>query len=151
MDAEPSARDGDHTMDGAKPQDLSVRQHERLACDLGARVTISPGHGVRLSRLAPGGGGEFDVRVVDVSRGGLGLRSAVYLPPACVLTVRLLGEGGAPAFECLGTVRRASMIDRSPAYYVGVSTEARSPEQERAIAQTMDVLRVALSQEKRSA
>jgi len=130
-------------MDGAKPQDLSVRQHERLACDLSARVAVVAEGVVRLSRLAPGGGGEFDARIVDLSRGGVGLYSPVYLPPASTLTVRLAGGPGLPELECKGVVRRAVMVERAPTYYLGVSVDTRTPETAASLERAMDAVRTA--------
>jgi hypothetical protein len=132
-------------MDGAQPQDLSVRQHERVSCDLAARVTITSAEGVKLSRLAPGSAGEFEARVVDVSRGGVGLRCAVYLPPAAQVRVRLIGENGTPALECAGRIRRALMAERTPMYYLGVEAEQRTPEFEAAMGKLMGAIRSAAS------
>lgn len=116
-------------------EQLVVRQHERLRCDLAARVMVSPESAERVVLSldgARGGGGAVDVavRVTDCSRGGLGLQSPVYLPKRCRVMVRVEGvdglEGASGTLELEVTVQRAAMLDRGPTYYLGTATGAGS-------------------------
>lgn len=111
----------------AEARELTVRQHERHACDTAADVVLAPESAdrVRLSRSAQGKGGGIPVSIIDFSRGGLGLRSTLFLPRLCRVRLRLTGD---PAAEVVAlTVRRVRMIERTPTYYLGVSFD--SPEQ----------------------
>lgn len=115
--------------------DLLVRQHERAACDLGAyvRVDTDPADQVVFSRsAAPGGRGdsEIDVRIVDVSPGGLGLRSNVFVPRGTRLVARVVpakDELQPTTDELQVRVQRCAMIDRTPAYYLGTAFVAPNP------------------------
>jgi hypothetical protein len=114
-------------------EQLVVRQHERLRCDLAARVMVGPESAERVVLSldgARGGNGAVDVavRVTDCSRGGLGLQSPVYLPKRCRVMVRVEGvdglEGASGTLELGVTVQRAAMLDRGPTYYLGTAGES---------------------------
>jgi hypothetical protein len=106
--------------------DLSVRSHERLRCALPAEVWVveqSQGQ-VRLGAGARNAEGALALTVVDCSVGGLGLQSGVYLPRGCRLRIRVVcgaGTANSRAIDGLIVVRRATMTDRSPSYYLGSS------------------------------
>lgn len=66
-----------------------------------------------------------DFNVVDVSKGGLGLRSSVFLPKnlRLVLTIRGATEKGEALPRPLtirAIVRRCSLLDHKPSYLVGL-------------------------------
>jgi hypothetical protein len=105
--------------------DLSVRRHERVLCDLKAVVSVAPESqgAVRLSRAAVTGEGGVEARVVDCSRGGLGLHSRVFLPGTCVLSVRFVLPGSTDEVRTRVRVQRVTMVDRGPTYYIGTAFE----------------------------
>jgi hypothetical protein len=110
---------------------LAVREHERFRSDIGALVAVGPaGEGaVRVARSALGRSGAVDARLVDFSRGGVGLVTRVFLPLGCPVLVRVPGiaPGVCPA-QIAMRIRRAVMQDRRPSYYLGLSFEAPGPE-----------------------
>jgi hypothetical protein len=103
------------------PEQLVVRQHERYHCRLGATVRVADisVDQVALARSVGDGAGVVKATVVDCSRGGMGLETTVFFPRGCRLRVHL---GGADSLVELSVrVQRASMLDRTPTYYLGVS------------------------------
>ena len=104
---------------------LNVRQHVRRQCRIDARARLDgPGASqVALARSITDAGRWFSVRVVDISEGGLGLESPVFLPRACTLLVRTTptsqDDNCQVPFEC--RIQRVTMIDRTPLYYLGLS------------------------------
>lgn len=127
--------------------ELAVRQHDRYRCDLCAEISVAPASAgaIRLSRAAPGSGGRVPVRVVDLSRGGVGLSSPVLFPQTCRLTLKLpvpqVAGGGARTFELALRVQRATMTDRLPTYYIGTSFEEHGPEHEQIVTTLMEAVR----------
>jgi PilZ domain len=114
--------------------DLSVRQHLRQQCDLAARARLVDADAafIKLAPLVSRSPGVVDLRVIDTSRGGLGLSSAVYLPPGTRLLIALSIDN-TPA-ELSVRVQRVRMTDRKPTYYVGTSFHDTTPEQAALIA-----------------
>lgn len=104
---------------------LQVREHVRRQCriDATARVDGAGRAPVVPARAVTDPAGWFNVRLVDISGGGLGLESPLYLPRGCRLIVRATPLSGDDTcqvpFDC--RVQRASMLDRTPTYYLGVS------------------------------
>lgn len=110
----------------APGENLVVRQHERHTCALDAQVSVSPefAERIQLARSVGSADGRIAATATDVSRGGMGLRSATFFPKHGQLMVRLPGaptSGGGGAWEVLVRVERVSMIDRGPTYYLGTS------------------------------
>jgi hypothetical protein len=101
------------------PETLVVRQHERRQCAHRAYVRVES-EGVTLGEAFDRGGGWVPVTVTDVSEGGLGIRTGVFLPKRCRVSIRLEEEGAGVAGVRL-VVRRAVMLDRGPTYYLGLS------------------------------
>lgn len=116
---------------------LTVRRHERHALSLSALVSIGA-HPAPLIGGEDFGGGrvrfspesgvsETGMRatIVDVGAGGVGFRSAHFLPRGAVLRVRILSEGtgASPQVPMDATVRvqRVTMLDRGPTYLYGTS------------------------------
>jgi hypothetical protein len=112
--------------------DLSVRQHERHPCDVAAGMLVS-GQSVDAVKLVKTGAGGAPGRVVDFSRGGLGLSSTVYFPLTCHLRVSIPDNAGGSIKIDL-RVQRVAMLDRTPTYYIGTSFDATTPEQQKAVA-----------------
>ena len=105
--------------------DLTVRRHERVLCDLEAVVAVAPEcqASVKLSRGACRADGGVSARVVDCSRGGLGLQTKVFLPGTSVLTVCFALPGSNEEVRTKVRVQRVAMVDRGPTYYIGTSFE----------------------------
>lgn len=88
-----------------------------------AAVEVHPDHAdqVRMSF----GDALSDFEVVDVSRGGIGLRSSVFFPKnlRVILTVTGSSASGAPLGRSLvirAVVRRCTLQDHKPHYFVGL-------------------------------
>jgi c-di-GMP-binding flagellar brake protein YcgR len=120
----------------AAQTDLIVRQYERVECTLPARISIAAAHAplVRVSRLAPSIGGAIPAHIVDISRGGMGLRTPVYIPTRSQLMLSVdapqMGSAESVRLEIPVTLRRVTMVDRQPNYYFGVAFQPLSAEVE---------------------
>lgn len=108
---------------------MSVRTAARHDVALRARVAPAPAHAALLVLAAPSGvrDGWLSVDVVDLSVGGAGFISPVFLPRGCDLTMVLspLAEGATETITVVGRIRRVVMTDRRPAYLIGVSFEGQ--------------------------
>ncbi len=110
---------------GKQNDHLTVRRHDRWGCDINGSLSVDDIHGeqVVFSRAVTESGGGVPVRIVDCSRGGLGLHCSVYLPRGTRVIVEFT-ETETPG-EDKNTlhlrVQRGSMIDRTPSYYIGTS------------------------------
>lgn len=98
---------------------LFVRHGTHLA----ASVEVHPDHAdqVRMSF----GDALSDFAVVDVSRGGIGLHSSVFLPKnlKVVLKISQTGPSGAESSRPLtipAIVRRYTLVDHRPSYLIGL-------------------------------
>lgn len=113
----------------AQTEQLLVRQHERLRCDLSAWLTIAPEHAERVvpARGQTGPGGRLAVRVTDVSLGGIGVRTTVFLPRLMRARVFIQGAGVIEPSEWAITVQRVVMVDRTPTYDLGTSLTDPGP------------------------
>jgi len=61
------------------------------------------------------------IAVVDVSAGGVGLRSGIYVPKNMRMTLHVSGVAGAgEVLRIRVIVRRCQMIDHKPTYLVGL-------------------------------
>ena len=126
-----------------RPQNehLVVRQHERVKCALDADVSVALEHRpiVALTGAVSDGNGKFMAAVVDISRGGIALRSKVFLPKQCRLVVRiidprLLDAGETVVFTCTSRVMRVQMVDRTPTYELGTAFVDLPPEGQAVVA-----------------
>jgi hypothetical protein len=101
------------------PARLFVRHQTRYE----AAVEVHPDHAeqFRLSFT----GTQSNLAVTDVSKGGLGLWSPIFMPKnlRVTLTIANFGGGGGKhgiALKIRGIVRRTSMIDHKPSYQLGL-------------------------------
>jgi len=88
---------------------------------------------VRPDKSAPGAGGPVSVRAVDVSLGGVGLKSPLFLPRLCRLTLSLVPPGRTERLTLELRVHRVTMLDRAPTYYIGAAFDSVTPEQADAV------------------
>lgn len=121
-------------------EQLVVRQHERHLCRVACRMRVGEQNAEQVTpaRSVGDGAGGIDATVVDCSRGGLGLESAIYFPRGCRIKVRLSTD-----VELLVRVQRASMTDRKPTYYLGVSFAGSGSEHDRAVAAAVEMAKAA--------
>ncbi len=108
-----------------KPEEISAhaRQFQRHATTYEARVDPHQDHAdqFRLS-LADA---QVGMAVIDVSAGGLGLRSGIYLPRNMRLVLRVSSvetdqESHGEVLNIRGVIRRCEMLDHQPTYKVGI-------------------------------
>ncbi|MFT3686435.1 MAG: PilZ domain-containing protein [Phycisphaerales bacterium] len=106
-----------------KTDNLVVRQHERLTCALAAEATVAPEHQgpIALSPLAADASGKFAPTVTDISRGGIGLRTKVFLPKQARLSVTITDPAVGTPITATVRVQRVVMTDRTPTYDIGTA------------------------------
>jgi hypothetical protein len=111
---------------------------------LDAKMTLRPPdtERIRFSRSAVAPDGSWHGTVVDVSDGGLGLICELYVPVWSHIHVHI-GWPNDPdrtlfAADCLA--RRVQMIDRRPAYLVGLQYDELSDDQHAALEQFMTLI-----------
>lgn len=118
----------------------TVRQHERFDCSLEASISVAPEHAAALrpSRVTADSDG-FSARVVDCGRGGLGLKTALFIPKhARVRASVVVGDR-----RCSVPLRvmRTLMSDRAPTYYLGCALGLDEPEAQQAMNDVMNHVR----------
>lgn len=132
-----------------KPEsdNLVVRQQERVQCALPVDLRVAPEDAAKvvLSSTAGAGGGLVRAKAVDGSLGGMGIETPVFFPKSCRVSVRVpLVEPGtdpgveAIAIELAAQVKRVTMLNRTPVYYIGVLFLGKGAEFEFARARLME-------------
>lgn len=101
----------------------SVRQFVRHETRRAARLEVHPEHAQQF-RLNYSGAA-LDVAVVDISRGGLGLRCGFFIPRNMRLSVHVdargdTGNGASRTLKIRVIARRCTMVDHKPTYLVGL-------------------------------
>lgn len=116
--------------------ELAVRGHDRFQCDLNAQISIAPEHArlVRPDKSAPGAGGPISVRAVDMSMGGIGVRSPLFVPQTCKIVLVLQSQALPTGLKVPLRVQRVMMHDHAPTYYLGTALDQASAEQMQSIA-----------------
>ncbi len=109
-----------------KTEPAVVRQHERVQCELPAVVGVAPEMAERVvfaGTVCGSGraGGTIGVSLIDCSKGGLGLRTKVFMPKHARLVVKVACGPSGEAQEFVVVAQRVRMLDRGPVYYVGAS------------------------------
>lgn len=116
---------------------MIVRRNTRYDVSIRAAMSVSEQHAgsVRFGPSAGGKDGWVECDCVDLSMGGLGLLTTVFVPRPTVVRVRLFNSSEACALvlECECVVRRVLMTDRRPAYHLGCSFGTLSDEQLRQV------------------
>lgn len=110
------------------PQSLVLRRSARFDVALRARVSVAAEHAafVKFSMGAVERQGGLMVDLVDLSLGGCGLLTGVFIPRSCLIEVRVLGPDGQEGEELVharARVQRVIMTDRRPAYLIGTAFE----------------------------
>jgi hypothetical protein len=127
----------------AHATDLAVRRHERYLCDFPASITVS-GPAVTLAKAALGHQGKLQARLVDVSRGGMGLAAQTYLPSSCRITISVTvpdGSGKERTISATAKVHRSAMTDRKPTYYIGAAFDGDDSARDGAVEKFIQMLR----------
>jgi len=125
-------------------QGLQIRHAQRHDAAFDATVRIAPEH-AGLIRFSPMSGAKDDaipVSVVDVSMGGLGFLSEVFLPRKSTVVVRIEDPrgSGTALLEARLRVQRIRMTDRRPGYLIGAALEDDDPDTERQLTAMLDQL-----------
>ncbi len=102
---------------------LQTRQFARRNLMLAARLEVHADHAEQIRLSFPEEGGR--PTIVDVSEGGMGLCSSIYLPRMARLTVHIpatpeLEEIGGDGVSLRTIVRRCGMTDVKPTYHIGL-------------------------------
>jgi len=119
-------------------QDFAIRRSQRHDVAMAARFCVAPVH-APLVRLSAGSGardGWIDAGVVDMSSGGVGLITPIFVPRRCLIVVRVRADEApdAPTLaEVTARVQRIVMTDRRPAYLLGTAFEGLTAESAGAI------------------
>jgi c-di-GMP-binding flagellar brake protein YcgR len=81
--------------------------------------------------------------VVDVSAGGVGLRSGIYVPRNMRMTLHVSGVGrSGEVLRIKAIARRCRMVDHKPTYLVGLQfADADGPDEQTLIRVTNTVMR----------
>lgn len=111
---------------------LIVRRYERHELVLPAIVSVAPEHQslVRFNSAVCERDGWIPATLTDISPGGLGLMTQVFLPRMSLIRVRVLrGHDEAQVLDVKVRVQRVIMSDRRPAYLVGTAFVEVSEEQ----------------------
>lgn len=112
---------------------LTVRQHARHDVALDAELSVAPeqAQAVRFSSSAAGKNGRLQVVLTDISEGGLGVMSTVFVPRHALMDLRVknpaLPEGPA-ALQMRIRVQRITMTDRRPGYLLGATFADDGPD-----------------------
>ena len=83
-------------------------------------------------------------RLVDVSRGGVGISTALFVPRTCVGDLKIffpdvIGRGKEKlAFQHRVVVRRSRLVDHAPTYLLGMAFDQATPETETGIVAVMN-------------
>jgi hypothetical protein len=107
---------------------LAVRRNERHDVALRGRFRIAESHAsvIRLAKASGVRDGAIEADVVDLSGGGLGLLTPVFLPKRVKIECAVLLPSSAEVFACTGIVTRVVMTDRRPMYLIGLNFEEMS-------------------------
>jgi hypothetical protein len=133
----------------SKPQtdNLVVRQFERVACSLKASMCVSPQHAsvVSLSPEIASSSGCVALVLTDASKGGVGLRSPVYLPKGTQVDITLSDPAlaGTPfaSWTVKTRVMRVVMSSREPTYDLGTALIDNTPAEQSKLVDLIAIIR----------
>lgn len=123
---------------------IHARQHERHAVSIEARIEPHPDHSDQYRLAVPDA--QSGLAVTDVSGGGLGLRSGIFVPKRMKVIVHVLAgsqETGMAneVIRVRAIARRCEMIDHKPTYFIGLQfADANGVDEKRLIAVANDVV-----------
>ena len=112
-------------------QAMNIRQAQRFDVAFRGRFAVAPASSGAV-RFAPSSGardGWIDADFVDMSQGGCGFMSPLFVPRGCHVRLQVLSVDGSKALiDGLACIQRVIMTDRRPAYLVGASFRGQTPE-----------------------
>lgn len=150
---------------------LTVRQHEREGIEVPVEFTVAQPFATQVRFHGSSGSvGPHVLRgeAIDISSGGMGLRTRQFIPRMCEGTIRVYAPAPAGSSESAGTnpqhgertaaaqelmfehsvkVRRVTMTGREPTYSLGVAFISPSPELDKNITALFNRIQ-GISQEK---
>lgn len=114
----------------SKSPPFIARRATRVDVCIHAQVRVHPQDGevLKLSTGVTSAGPWLDVDVVDLSLGGLGYATSLFLPRGVRVMFRLMGSKGEPSPVIGARVQRVVMTDRRPSYIVGCAFDETSDE-----------------------
>ncbi len=100
-----------------------ARQFKRHVTEYRARIEPHPDHAEQYRLTLPDA--QAGLAVIDVSEGGVGLRTGIFVPKNMRLTLHIKGadesDSVAPRMLKIRAVaRRCEMVDPKPTYHVGL-------------------------------
>jgi hypothetical protein len=111
---------------------LTVRQHEREGIEVPVEFTIDPDHSTQVCfspSSCASGPQTFRCKGTDISSGGMGLQTRIFLPRGCEGTVRAFAPGSNQGGDTGGEpelllehrvkIRRVTLVGRDPVYSIG--------------------------------
>lgn len=115
---------------------ILARQYERHEVSLEARIEPHADHAEQYRLAVPDA--QSGLSVTDVSTGGLGLSSGIFVPRRMKVIIHVAVGSGAVASEVIrvrAVVRRCEMIDHKPTYLIGLQfIDAKGAEARRLVA-----------------
>lgn len=117
---------------------IHARQFVRHAVSIEARIEPHPDHSEQYRLAVPDA--QSGLAVTDVSGGGLGLRSGIFVPKRMKVIVHVMtGEAASgvasEVIRVRAIARRCEMIDHAPTYLIGLQfVDASGVEEKRLIA-----------------
>lgn len=125
-------------------RDLRFRSASRHDVALDATLTLRApdNEQVRFSRSAVALDGSWHATVVDVSEGGLGAICELYVPTWARVHVHIPwpGQPERPLFDMDCMARRIQMIDRRPAYLIGLQFDDSSESAHQSLEEFMTLI-----------
>lgn len=113
-----------------------VRRHERHELVLPAILSVAPEHQamVRFNPSICERDGWIRATLTDISPGGLGLITGVFIPRMSLMRVRIMrGQDERQVLDVKVRLQRICMTDRRPAYLLGTAFVELSDEQKSVI------------------
>ncbi len=105
---------------------LIVRHTQRHEISVPCRIDVANAHAaaVRFTPVALAQDGRVSGRIVDVSAGGLGVETPVFVPRNTLVRITTIAEQSgqqSPPIDVTLRIKRVIMIDREPTYLLGLS------------------------------
>jgi c-di-GMP-binding flagellar brake protein YcgR len=126
-----------HTHDDA----IHARQHERHEISLEARIEPHDTHAEQYRLAVPDA--QSGLSVTDVSAGGLGLSSGIFVPKRMKVIIHVAAGKDGVANEVIrvrAIVRRCDMVDHKPTYLIGLQFIDASGKDEQHLVETVNAL-----------
>lgn len=123
---------------------VHARQFVRHEVWLEARIEAHPDHADQYRLAVPDA--QSGLAVTDVSAGGLGLSSGIFVPKRMKVIVHVAAGENAVASEVIrvrAVVRRCDMIDHKPTYLIGLQFVDAAGKDEKRLVEAANALRQA--------